>query len=132
MGHHAGASADAGGEMERLYSLAKANNALARMNAKRAEAAEAKLAEQEGRMEWLAYQRDDAFARRDAMYLNRQVSERALDRVRVALKRRSVPTMDAAYSAAFNAALDMVDRALRDDDGTASHLLSQTTQDDAR
>lgn len=105
-------------EIERLYTLAKANNALARINADRAALAERKLAEKEGASEWLAWSRNDAIAKRDAMYLARQQSERALDRVKAAIQRRSVPTMDATYTAAFNAALDMVDRALRDSDGS--------------
>ena len=100
------------GDVGRLYSLAKANNALARMNAKRAEKAEKALAEKEGRMEWLLHMHDEAIAKRDTMYLARQESERALDRVKAALKRRSEPVMDPPYTAAFNAALDMVSAAL--------------------
>jgi hypothetical protein len=115
-------------EIARLYTLAKANNALARMNAKRADDAEAKLAEQEGQLEWSSYLRDDAIAKRDAMYLARQESERALDRVKMALKRRSQPTMDPPYTAAFNAALDMVEAALRDDTGSRT-ILENTSHD---
>jgi hypothetical protein len=51
----------------------------------------------------------------DAVYLLVDCA-RALNRVHDALARRSIPTMDPVWSAAFNAALDMVGRAIRDSD----------------
>lgn len=49
-----------------------------------------------------------------------------LARVKAALSRRSVPTIDPYYTAAFNAALDMIGRALFDSDG--SGVAGETAQ----
>jgi len=109
-------------EIERLYTLAKANNQLARMNADRATKAEAELANVIARQEWGQHLLAEARSRNDTMYLAKQEAERKVDRVKAALLRRSHPTMDPTYTAAFNAALDMVGRALREDQPVATAL----------
>jgi len=76
---------EAADEIERLYGLAKANNALARLNARRAERAEHKLAEQEGRMEWLSDLLDQARAQKETMYLAKQEAQRAADECKALL-----------------------------------------------
>lgn len=71
-----------------------------------------------GGMSWIDHGEASYFVRQlRRIAADTRGSAEAISRVKAALARRSQPTMDPPYTAAFNAALDMVAAALTEQEG---------------